>query len=77
MKQSKDGHNVHIELSAKTKFHMALNGMGLEIAREYLEWLFLDDKTGKLFPGSEERILRILERTLVYKKNEHRERQLA
>jgi hypothetical protein len=52
------------------EFRMAMNLLGPKMAREYLEWLFLDKKTGELPPDSEERISWILERTLVHKKSE-------
>jgi hypothetical protein len=56
------------DLDPCLKFHMAMNLMGEKTAREYLVWLFMDEQTGQLPPGSEECIEHILERTLVRNK---------
>jgi hypothetical protein len=64
-------------LDPRLKFHMAMNLMGEKTAREYLEWVFMEKETGKLPPGSEEQINRILERTLVHRKSEQKEQQSA
>lgn len=61
------------DLDPRLKFHMAMNLMGAKMAREYLQWVFMDKKTGILPPGSEEQINRILDRTLAYRKDEQGE----
>src|SRR5690348_4895741 len=61
------------DLNPRLKFHMAMNLMGEKTAHEYLEWVFMDKKTGKLPSGSEEQINRILDRVLVRKRDEQGE----
>src|SRR5713226_9746152 len=61
------------DLDPRLKFKMAMNLMGAETAHEYLEWVFMDKKTGKLPSGSEEQINRILDRFLVHKRGEQGE----
>jgi hypothetical protein len=61
------------DLDPRLKFHMAMNLMGEKTAREYLVWVFLNQETGQLPPGSEERMNQILERTLVRKRSEQAE----
>ena len=61
------------DLDPRLKFHMAMNLMGEKTACEYLVWLFTDEQTGQVPPGSEERMDLILERTLGRKWGEHAE----